>query len=106
MPKYPKNFLLFQKRFPQLFEALENSGRLAREAGPIDAKTSHLIQLAASAAIMSEGGVHSHARRAIEAGATKEEIYQTVALLISTIGFPVAAAAFSWVNDIVGKGKK
>lgn len=86
-------------------KAHEEAGRLAKESGPIDAKTANLIQLAASVAQRSEGGVHSHARRALKEGATKEEIYQTIALLISTIGFPTAAAAFSWVRDIVEKKK-
>jgi 4-carboxymuconolactone decarboxylase len=56
---------------------------------------------AASAAIRSEGAVHSHARRAIEAGAKSEEIYQTDILLTSTIGFPTVSAALSWVEDII-----
>lgn len=105
MAKYPKNYMSLQKRFTDLIKAHEEVGKLAKEAGPIDTKTAHLIQLAACAAIKSEGGVHSHARRAMENGASKDEIYQTVALLMNTIGFPTSAAAFSWVNDIVGKKK-
>jgi AhpD family alkylhydroperoxidase len=105
MAEYPKNYLMFQKKFPELISTYEKAGRLAKETGPLDEKTGHLIQLAACAALRSEGGVHSHARRAIKAGASKDEIYQTIALLINTIGFPTTAAAFSWVNDIVGKKK-
>ena len=105
MPKYPKNYTLIQKRYPKLMRAYEEVGRLARETGPIDDKTGNLIQLAASVALRSEGGVHSHVRRAMEAGVSREEIYQTIALLVNTVGFPVAAAAFSWVNDLIGKKK-
>jgi AhpD family alkylhydroperoxidase len=106
MAKYPKNYMTLQKKFPKLISAYEKAGLLAKKAGPVDEKTSHLIQLAACAALRSEGGVHSHTRRAVKAGAKKEEIYQTLALLINTIGFSTAAAAFSWVNDVVGKKKK
>jgi len=102
---YPKNYLLIQKKFPNLMKAHEEAGKLAREAGPLDAKTGNLIQLAASIALRSEGGVHSHVKRALRAGASKDEIYHTIALLINTVGFPTTAAAFSWVHDLIGKKK-
>lgn len=106
MQKYPKNYVMIQKRFAEFMKAYEEAGKLARETGPIDAKTGNLIQMAACAALRSEGGVHSHARRAMQTGASTDEIYHTIALLINTVGFPTAAAAFSWVNDLVGKKKK
>jgi len=105
MAKYPKNYMTFQKKFPELLSIYQEAGKLAKKTGPIDEKTSHLIQMAVCAALRSEGGVHSHARRAVKAGASPKEIYQTLALLINTIGFPTTAAAFSWVNDILGKKK-
>lgn len=64
-------------------------------------KTLQLIQLAASAAIRSEGSTHSHTRRALEVRAAKEEIYQTLLSLTRTVGFPTVAAAISWVDDII-----
>ncbi|GBE06427.1 MAG TPA: carboxymuconolactone decarboxylase family protein [Nitrospirae bacterium] len=103
MAKYPKNYMALQKKFPELLTAQEKAGKLAKKAGPLDEKTCQLIQLAACAALRSEGGVHSHARRAVKAGASKAEVYHAVALLINTIGFPTTAATFSWVNDIAGK---
>jgi len=103
--EYPKNYQTIQKKFSKLMKAHEEAGRQAREAGPIDAKTSNLIQLAACVALRSEGGVHSHVKRALQAGASKDEIYHTIALLINTVGFPTTAAAFSWVNDLMGKKK-
>lgn len=105
MATYPKNYVMIQKRFSELMKAQEEAGRLAKEAGPLDARTAHLVQLAACVAQHSEGGVHSHARRAMQEGATKDEIYHTIALLINTVGFPTTAAAFSWVNDLLRKKK-
>ncbi|HOI40553.1 MAG TPA: carboxymuconolactone decarboxylase family protein [Methanobacterium sp.] len=101
--KLPKHYMNIRERFPEYGDALSKLGESVRNAGPLDEKSVQLIQLAAAAAIRSEGGVHSHARRAIENGATEEEVYQAVILLTSTIGFPNVAAAISWVNDIVEK---
>ena len=96
----PKHYRSIRERFEEYGEALDQLGKAVRSSGPIDDKTSHLIQLAAAAAIRSEGGVHSHARRAMEKGASPEEVYHSLILLTSTIGFPNVAAAISWVDDL------
>lgn len=95
----------FKKRFPEYFTALENLGKAAKAAGPVDVKTAHLIQLAAAAAIRSEGAVHSHTRRALEAGAKPEEILHALLLVTSTIGFPKVSAAMSWAEEIIKEAK-
>ncbi|MDA0990895.1 MAG: carboxymuconolactone decarboxylase family protein [Verrucomicrobia bacterium] len=99
--KMPGNHVSISQRFPKVVKSLATVGAAAREAGPLDDKTTHLIQLAAAASIRSEGAVHSHARRAREAGASDEEIRHAVILLTSTIGFPTVAAALSWVDDVL-----
>ena len=70
-------------------------------AGSLDEKVRHLVQLAAAAALRSEGAVHSHARRAAEAGASPEEIRHALLVLTSTIGFPTISAAMTWVDDVL-----
>jgi alkylhydroperoxidase/carboxymuconolactone decarboxylase family protein YurZ len=45
--------------------------------------------------------VHSHTRRALEAGATAGEIQHALLLLVSTIGFPTVVAAMSWAEDVL-----
>lgn len=99
--KLPEHYVSLRKRYPNVCVALEELGAAVRKAGPLDIKTGHLIQLAAAAGIRSEGSVHSHARRAIEAGATPEEIRHAMIFLTSTIGFPAVAAALSWVDDVL-----
>ena len=99
----PKPYVKLQKDHPDFFEAWDAVGNAVRSAGPIDRKTGHLIQLAASAAIRSEGAVHSHARRALEAGATPAEIHQALMLTAPTIGFPNIIAALTWAEDVLGK---
>lgn len=99
--KPPNLYLELQKDYPAFFEAWDAAGTAVRDAGPIDNKTAHLIQLAASAAIRSEGAVHSHVRRGLEAGATPAEVRQAVMLTAPTIGFPNVIAALSWAEDIL-----
>ncbi|MEJ2314293.1 MAG: carboxymuconolactone decarboxylase family protein [Nitrospirota bacterium] len=101
MDKFPEQYESIRDRFKPYYSALEALGKAAREAGPIDEKTGHLIQLAAAASIRSEGAVHSHARRALEAGATPEELHHALLLVTSTVGFPTVSAALSWVDDTV-----
>jgi len=106
MAKLPKQYIGIKNRFKKYLTAVDNLGKAAKTAGPLKKKTSHLIQLAAAAAIRSEGSVHSHTRRALEAGAKPEEIYHAIILLSSTIGFPTVSAALSWVDDVLGEKKK
>ncbi len=88
-------------RHPQLLDAVDALGMAVAKAGPLNDKVRHLVQLAASAAIRSEGAVHSHARRAVEAGASAEEVRHAILLLTSTIGFPTVVAAMTWADDVL-----
>lgn len=97
----PKKYRLLKEKRENYIKAMESLGEAVRGEGPIDEKTTHLIQLAGAATLRSEGAVHSHARRALESGASPDEIYHAVILLTPTIGFPNVAAALSWVDDIV-----
>jgi 4-carboxymuconolactone decarboxylase len=99
--KLPKHYLRLKERYRKVVDAVETLGLAAKAAGPLDEKSAHLIQLAAAAAIRSEGSVHSHVRRALEAGASPEEIRHALVLLTSTIGFPTVAAALAWSADIL-----
>jgi 4-carboxymuconolactone decarboxylase len=99
---YPGWYSLIKEKHEKFIKALEQLGEAVRQEGPLDEKTSHLVQLAAAATNYSEGAVHSHVRRALKAGASPEEIYHTVILLTSTIGFPRTSAALSWVYDVLG----
>jgi alkylhydroperoxidase/carboxymuconolactone decarboxylase family protein YurZ len=96
-------YLKIKERHSDLIEAVEALGKTARASGPLDDKTGHLIQLGAAAAIHSKGSVCSHAARALDSGATPEEIRHAIIVLTSTIGFPTVAAALSWVDDVIEK---
>jgi 4-carboxymuconolactone decarboxylase len=100
--KLPKWYVTLERKHPKFINAVQELGRVIREEGPLDEKTTHLVQLAAAATLRSEGAVHSHAKRAVEAGAKPEEICHAIIALTSTIGFPTVSAALSWVADITG----
>lgn len=91
----------FAGRFPEVWRAYETLGRAASDCGPIDARTRRLIKLALAIGAGSEGAVHSHARQALAEGMGKTELLQVAVLAITTLGFPRAMAAFSWLRDIV-----
>ena len=99
--KIAKHYEMVKEYHPDYLEAVENLGEVAKKAGPIDGKTAQLIQLAASVACKSEGAVHSHTKRALEAGATKAEIRHSLLILTNTLGFPNVMAGLTWVNDIL-----
>lgn len=104
--KTPEWFDYVEQKYPKYMKALEQLGKSVRDEGPLGGKTANLLQLAAAAAIRSEGAVHSHTKRALEAGAKQEEITHAIILLTSTIGFPNVSAALSWVDDVVRKKGK
>ena len=106
MKKYPVQYTMLQKRYKGVLKAVDNLGKATKAAGPLNKKTAELIQLAAAAAVRSEGSVHSHTRRALMAGAKPDEVRHAVVLLTSTIGFPTVSAAMSWVEDTLAEKKR
>lgn len=99
----PKNYQKMESEYPGFMKSVAELGQTARTEGPLDEKTVELIQMAAAAALRLEGAVHSHTRRALNAGASREEIQHALIVLTSTMGFPSVAAAMSWVRDITDK---
>lgn len=97
----PDIFKTFLKENPEIASALQKLGDLCAAAGPIDQKTQHLIQLGISIGAESKGAVRSHTRRALEAGASRQEIIQTVLLSMTIVGFPAMIAAYGWVKEVV-----
>ena len=101
MPSTPTFYQKMHKDYQDVMQAVGQLGKATREAGPLDEKQAQFIQLAAAAALKSEGSVHSHTRRALEAGASPAEIRHALILLVSTMGYPNVAAALSWAEDIL-----
>lgn len=99
----PGRFVDFQKRFPEVYQAYDALGAATGAAGPLEGKTRALVKLAIAIGGQMEGAVHSHTRRAVEAGCTPEEIRHAVLLGTTTLGFPSMMKTLSWVEDIIGR---
>ena len=99
----PVRYQRFAKSYPTVMQALEVLGDATQSAGPLDPKTRALVKLAIAIGAGREGAVHSHTRRALEAGCTPDELRHVGVLAITTIGFPSTMAAMSWVEDIFKK---
>lgn len=103
MSDYPDNYRWITKQFGKAMKSHQKLGQDLLDAGPVGKKQAQLIQLAGAAATRSEGAVHSHVKRALAARAKPAEIYHTLILLTSTIGFPAVSASLSWARDIIEK---
>ncbi|HET8577134.1 MAG TPA: carboxymuconolactone decarboxylase family protein [Methylomirabilota bacterium] len=101
MAELPKPFQRFSGNNPAVAEAYAALGEACAKAGPLDGRTRELVKLGMAIGARLEGAVHSHARRALEAGATPEQVVHVVALAAPTVGFPTTVAAFTWVEDVL-----
>lgn len=99
--KLPGRFKRFQKDFPEVFAAYDALGNATAAAGPLDGKTRALVKLGIAVGSQLEGAIHSHTRRAIEAGCTPDEIRQVVVLATTTLGFPAMMKALSCADDVL-----
>lgn len=106
MPDLPKPFQRFERRNAPIVRAYEAPGEACAKAGPLDARTRELVKLGMAIGGRLEGAVHSHTRRALEAGATPEQIRHVVALAAPTVGFPTTVAAFTWVEELLSGAKR
>ena len=98
--KTPKSFTRFMEKYPEIGKAYSDLGDAVHKAGPLDEKTRALVKVAISGGAMLEGAFHSHIRKAVKAGATKEELQHIAFLALPTIGFPSTMALLSWIDDI------
>jgi len=90
---------LFAQKYPDVWDAYNHLGAAAAKAGPLDAKSERLVKLAVSVGGRREGAVRSHTRRGAALGLSRQEIEQVALLAITTVGWPAALAALSWIDE-------
>jgi len=95
----PKTYEDFRKDFPELAEAYDALGKAVHERGPLDQRTRELVKLGLAIGARQEGAIRSHTRRAIEAGASRDDLLQVIGLAVTTIGFGPTVATYAWVKD-------
>ena len=86
---------------PALWEAYEKLGQACAEAGPISGPALHQVKLALAIGAGLEGAVHSHVRRALASGCEPDAIRHVAYLAVTTLGFPRAVAALTWIEDVL-----
>ncbi|TCZ52781.1 carboxymuconolactone decarboxylase family protein [Roseicella aquatilis] len=86
--------------YPDLYRAYAALGEACAKAGPVEGQSLRLVKLALAIGAGSEGGVHSHCRRALAEGVPEEALKQVALLAIPTLGFPRAVAALTWIEDV------
>ena len=95
----PDSVSSFEKKYPAVWGAFARLGDACHGAGPLDEKTRRLVKLALAVGFRHEGAVHSAVRNALKSGSTREELEQVVILAITTLGWPAAYAAMTWLED-------
>lgn len=99
LARAPEAFEAFVGRFPLLGRAWSLMAQAGEEAGPLEPRVQRLLKLAVAIGTRQVGAVHSGVRKALAAGASREEIEQVVALAASLVGLPAAVAAFGWIRE-------
>lgn len=93
------------KKYPGVWKSYENLGKVISDIKGLDERSQRLVKLGIAIGANTQGAVHSHVRKCKKAGIGDEEIYHCALLGITTIGWPSAMAALSWIDDIL-KGLK
>lgn len=96
----PKPVDQFRKQYPKIWETFNQLGDLCHEAGPLEEKTRSLVKLALSLGAGLEGATHSAIRKARAAGVSADEMHHVGLLAITTLGFPSAMRALTWIGDL------
>jgi len=99
--KLPGSYTKMKSSQPAIMEAYEKLGEACAEAGPLTERERALVKIGLSTGARLEGGLHSHVRKALEAGLEPEAIRQAVYLALPTLGLPTMMAAATWVEDVL-----
>ncbi|MFC2034494.1 carboxymuconolactone decarboxylase family protein [Chloroflexota bacterium] len=99
----PEVYQDFKRQFPEVAKAYDDLAINCHEWGPLDEKTRRLVKLGIAIGMSSEGGVRSHARRALAEGTSPDELRHAVLMAFTTAGFPSMSAAMKWVEEVINK---
>lgn len=97
----PPHYLRVRRRFTGIVEKHDALAGACYDAGPLDPKARHLVKLGIAIGASHQGAVASHVRQALEAGASRDEVEHAALLAVPTVGFPAAAAALSWIDEVM-----
>ena len=88
-----------EKRYPKVAKSFDQLAAECSQAGPLGKKTQHLIKLGVAIGAGIEGDIQNLATRALEDGATPDEVKHAVILSLTTAGYPAMIVAMQLVED-------
>jgi len=97
----PSPYREFRANYPGVADTLDQLGRATDEAGPLDERTRRLVHLGIAIGALAEGAVRSNVRKALDAGASVDEVRHVSLLAITTKGFPAAIAGLAWTEEVL-----
>jgi alkylhydroperoxidase/carboxymuconolactone decarboxylase family protein YurZ len=97
----PNVYLGFREDYPAVAAALDGLGEAVDGAGPLDERAVRLVKLGLAVGALAVGAVKSNARKALAAGAARDEVRQVGILAITTCGFPTAIAGLGWIDEVL-----
>jgi len=103
MTYLPETYKGFKQQFPEIAKSYDALADGCHGWGPLDEKTRRLVKLGIAIGLNSDGAVRSHARRALEAGVSPDELHHAVLMALTTAGFPTMIAAMKWVEEVIKK---
>jgi alkylhydroperoxidase/carboxymuconolactone decarboxylase family protein YurZ len=102
----PSSYKRMKSSQRAIMEAYEKLGEACAEAGPLSERERALVKIGLSTGARLEGGLHSHVRKALEAGVDAAAIRHAVFLALPTLGLPSMMAALTWVEDVLEGDEK
>ncbi|QOI96108.1 MAG: carboxymuconolactone decarboxylase family protein [Flammeovirgaceae bacterium] len=99
LPKPPKFFTNFEKKYPEVAKAYKQLGDAVHEQGPLTERERALVKLAVSGSHRLTSALKSHIRKGITAGLTREEMEQVALLLLPTVGFPTTMTMLGVIEE-------
>ncbi len=99
IPKPPKFYEEFVKKYPDVASQYEALGDAVHGQGSLSDRDRALIKLAISGSHLYSSAFKAHIRKAVASGISREEIEHLVLLFLPTVGFPTMMAAMGIVEE-------
>ena len=99
--RVPRSWQRLEEQHPDVVAAYDALSDVCRHSGPLDEATVALVKLAVSVGRGAQRTVHSHAKKALRAGADPRALRQVALVALPTIGLPAALDALRWVDESI-----
>lgn len=105
LKNYSRSLGKLSREIPEAMKGFSALGQGALADGAVSVKNKELIALGIAISSRCEGCIQAHVNKAIEAGATKEEMYEAIGVAILMSGGPgtvYGAMAYDVIDEFLG----